>query len=141
MRRSPRPSSRSAMCSACGCSPRAWNPRRRPASSASTSATRGRDICSQSRARPRRPRGCSGPWLLPGAPKGKESDMAEKLILLVEDNDDDEELTTRALRQARIANEIIVTRDGKEALDYLFGEGAHAGRDVTRVPAVVLLDL
>jgi len=67
--------------------------------------------------------------------------MAEKLILLVEDNDDDEELTTRALRQARIANEIIVARDGKEALDYLFGEGAHAGRDVTRAPAVVLLDL
>jgi two-component system response regulator len=63
------------------------------------------------------------------------------MILLVEDNADDEELTTRALRQAKIANEIVVARDGKEALDYLFGEGAHAGRDVARVPAVVLLDL
>jgi two-component system response regulator len=67
--------------------------------------------------------------------------VAEKMILLVEDNADDEELTTRALRQAKIANEIVVARDGKEALDYLFGEGAHAGRDVARVPAVVLLDL
>ena len=67
--------------------------------------------------------------------------MSEKMILLVEDNPDDEELTTRALRQARIANEIVVARDGVEALDFLFGEGAHAGRDVARTPAVVLLDL
>jgi two-component system, response regulator len=67
--------------------------------------------------------------------------MSEKMILLVEDSADDEELTTRALRQAKIANEIVVARDGAEALDFLFGEGAYAGRDVSRAPAVVLLDL
>lgn len=67
--------------------------------------------------------------------------MAEKTILLVEDNPDDEELTTRALRQARIANEIVVARDGKEALDYLFAEGEYAARDAARAPAVILLDL
>jgi two-component system, response regulator len=67
--------------------------------------------------------------------------MSEKMILLVEDNPDDEELTTRALRQAKIANEIEVARDGAEALEFLFGEGAHAGRDSSRTPAVVLLDL
>ena len=67
--------------------------------------------------------------------------MPEKIILLVEDNPDDEELTTRALRQAKIANEIVVARDGGEAIDFLFGEGAHAGRDLSRTPAVILLDL
>ena len=67
--------------------------------------------------------------------------MAEKTILLVEDSADDEELTTRALRKANIVNEIVVARDGKEALDYLFGQGAHAGRDLSRMPAVILLDL
>ncbi len=67
--------------------------------------------------------------------------MSEKLILLVEDNPDDEELTTRALRQAKIANEIMVARDGGEAVDFLFGLGAHAGRDLSRMPAVILLDL
>ena len=67
--------------------------------------------------------------------------MSEKIILLVEDNPDDEELTTRALRKAKIANDIVVARDGGEALDYLFGEGAHAGRDLSRMPAVILLDL
>jgi two-component system response regulator len=67
--------------------------------------------------------------------------MSEKMILLVEDSPDDEELTTRALRQANIANEIVVARDGAEAVDFLFGEGAHAGRDLARMPAVVLLDL
>jgi two-component system response regulator len=67
--------------------------------------------------------------------------MSEKIILLVEDNADDEELTTRALRQAKIANPIVVARDGGEAVDYLFGQGAHAGRDVSVLPAVVLLDL
>jgi len=64
-----------------------------------------------------------------------------KIILLVEDNPDDEELTTRALRQAKIANDIVVARDGSEALEYLFGEGPHAGRDLSQMPAVVLLDL
>ena len=67
--------------------------------------------------------------------------MSEKMILLVEDNPDDEELTTRALRQAKIANEIIVARDGGEAVDFLFGQGEHAGRDLSRMPAVILLDL
>lgn len=67
--------------------------------------------------------------------------MAEKTILLVEDNPDDEALTTRALRKANIANQIVVARDGAEAIDYLFGEGQHAGRDLSQLPAVVLLDL
>ena len=67
--------------------------------------------------------------------------MSEKLILLVEDNPDDEELTTRALRQANIANEIKVARDGAEAVEFLFGEGDYAGRDLSRMPAVILLDL
>jgi CheY-like chemotaxis protein len=67
--------------------------------------------------------------------------MTEKMILLVEDNEDDEELTTRALRQAHIANEIVVARDGREALDFVFGEGSHAGRDLGRMPALVLLDI
>jgi len=67
--------------------------------------------------------------------------MSEKMILLVEDNPDDEELTTRALRQAKIANEIVVARDGAEALDFLFGEGPNARRDLSRMPAVILLDL
>src|SRR5882762_1840171 len=67
--------------------------------------------------------------------------MSEKLIMLVEDSPDDEELTTRALRQAKIANEIVVARAGAETLDFLFGEGAHDGRDLSRMPAVILLDL
>jgi two-component system, response regulator len=62
-------------------------------------------------------------------------------ILLVEDRDDDAELTARAFRKARIMNPLVRVRDGVEALDYLLGRGAHAGRNVTDVPAVVLLDL
>lgn len=64
-----------------------------------------------------------------------------KPILLVEDNADDEALTMRAFRRNNIRNEIIVARDGAEALEYLFGTGAHAGRDVLDLPQVVLLDL
>jgi CheY-like chemotaxis protein len=67
--------------------------------------------------------------------------MTEKIILLVEDNPDDEALTLRALKQSKLANEIVITRDGTEALDFLFGTGAYAGRDVTSTPGVVLLDL
>jgi len=67
--------------------------------------------------------------------------MMEKMILLVEDNPDDEELTLRALRKGNIANEVFVARDGGEALDFLFGTGRHAGRDPLTMPAVVLLDL
>ena len=68
-----------------------------------------------------------------------ESD--KKIILLVEDNADDELLTLRALRKNNILNEVIVVRDGEEALDFLFGTGAHAGRDINVLPQVVLLDL
>jgi CheY-like chemotaxis protein len=65
----------------------------------------------------------------------------DKVILLVEDNDDDVELTTMAFGKAKITNRLVVARDGVEALEYLFGEGAHAGRDVRDQPVVVLLDL
>jgi len=67
--------------------------------------------------------------------------MNEKIILLVEDNPDDEELTLRALKKNNIQNEVVVARDGVEALDYLFGTGAYAGRDTSNVPSVTLLDL
>ena len=66
---------------------------------------------------------------------------AEKIILLVEDNPDDEALTMRALKQSKLANEIIITRDGNEALEFMFGTGKFEGRDVSHTPAVVLLDL
>jgi two-component system, response regulator len=64
-----------------------------------------------------------------------------KVILLVEDNESDEKLTLVAFKRCGIANDIVVQRDGADALDYLFGAGKHAGRDVSSVPAVVLLDL
>ncbi len=67
--------------------------------------------------------------------------LNQKIILLVEDNADDEALTIRALRRNNVANEVIVKRDGAEALDYLFARGAHAGRDAGDLPEVVLLDL
>jgi len=67
--------------------------------------------------------------------------MGDRFILLVEDNPDDEALTIRAFKKSKLVNEIVVARDGAEALDYLFGRGAHAGRDVSVLPAVVLLDL
>jgi two-component system response regulator len=67
--------------------------------------------------------------------------MINKVILLVEDNPDDEALTVRALKKSNIANEVVVAHDGAEALHYLFGEGPHAGRDLTQMPQVVLLDL
>jgi two-component system response regulator len=64
-----------------------------------------------------------------------------QLILLVEDRADDVELTLRAFARSNIANEIVVVVDGEEALDYLFATGAYAGRDPSRMPSVVLLDL
>lgn len=67
--------------------------------------------------------------------------MNLKIILLVEDNPSDIDLTRRALVKSHIANEMIVAEDGQEAIDYLFGIGAYAGRDVSQLPAVVLLDL
>jgi two-component system, response regulator len=63
------------------------------------------------------------------------------VILLVEDNPDDAALTMRALRQGHIDNEVVHARDGVEALDYLFGTGAHDGRDPANLPIVMLLDL
>jgi two-component system response regulator len=65
----------------------------------------------------------------------------DKMILLVEDNPDDEALTLRALRKNNILNPVVVARDGEEALDFLFGTGRHAGRDLDQQPQVVLLDL
>jgi two-component system response regulator len=65
----------------------------------------------------------------------------EKVILLVEDNPDDRDLTLIAFREANILNQVIVTQDGEEALDYLFGRGAYSGRDTRIMPQVVLLDL
>jgi CheY-like chemotaxis protein len=67
--------------------------------------------------------------------------MSRKTILLVEDNPDDVDLTLRAFKRAQIANEVVVVRDGEEALDYLFGTGVHAGRDLSVMPTVMLLDL
>jgi two-component system response regulator len=73
---------------------------------------------------------------------GEKSMMIqEQTILLVEDNDDDAELAVRAFHRAQITNPLIRARDGVEALDYLFGRGKHAGRDVRDLPAVTLLDL
>ena len=67
--------------------------------------------------------------------------MNDKVILLVEDSQRDEELTLRALKKNNITNEVVVARDGILALDYLFGTGAHAGRDLDVMPQVTLLDL
>jgi two-component system response regulator len=61
--------------------------------------------------------------------------------LLVEDNPDDEALTLRAFRKNNVTNEVVVARDGVEALDYLFGTGIYANRDVSVSPQVVILDL
>jgi two-component system response regulator len=67
--------------------------------------------------------------------------MQPKVILLVEDNANDEELTKHALVRSGVANEIIVARDGVEAIDYLFGTGRFSGRDHRQTPALILLDL
>ena len=67
--------------------------------------------------------------------------MYDKTILLVEDNPDDEELTLRALKKNNILNPVVVMRDGAEALDYLFCQGAYAERDANQHISVILLDL
>ena len=67
--------------------------------------------------------------------------MKPKTILLVEDNPNDRELTLCAFEINHIANEVNVARDGAEALEYLFAEGRHAGRDATLMPALILLDI
>ncbi len=67
--------------------------------------------------------------------------MTKKIILLVEDNPDDVALTMRAFKKNNILNEVVVAEDGRAALDYLFGMGAYASRDLTVMPLLILLDL
>ncbi|WP_250122795.1 response regulator [Chroococcidiopsis sp. CCMEE 29] len=67
--------------------------------------------------------------------------MSKKIILLVEDNRDDEELALMAFEQSGIVSEVVVVRDGAEALDYVFGAGRHANRALSEMPTVILLDL
>ena len=67
--------------------------------------------------------------------------MNDKTILLIEDNPSDIELTKRALEKGHVLNELVVASDGQEALDYLFGMGAYAGRDTSDSPTLTLLDL
>ena len=67
--------------------------------------------------------------------------MPTRSLLLVEDNPNDEMLTLRVFKKNNIANPVVVARDGVEALDYLFGTGSFAGRDLADAPAIVLLDL
>ena len=67
--------------------------------------------------------------------------VREETILLVEDNADDELLTRRTLRKDNVCNDVVVARDGTEALDYLFATGPHEGRDPSVMPQMILLDL
>ena len=67
--------------------------------------------------------------------------MSNMTILLVEDDPDDELLALRALKKSDVPNDVVVTRDGQEALDYIFGEGKYLGRDIRVLPKVVFLDL
>ena len=67
--------------------------------------------------------------------------MSSRTILLIEDNPSDVALTQRALEKARIVNHLVVAEDGREALDYLFGVGAFAGRDACDTPLLTLMDL
>ena len=67
--------------------------------------------------------------------------MEEKIILLVEDNPDDVELTLRAFNKNHISNKMIIANNGVEALDYLFGKGMYAGREIKDLPVLIMLDL
>ena len=67
--------------------------------------------------------------------------MNDRVILLVEDNSKDEELTLRALRKSSVLNPVVIARDGVQALDYLFARAGHANRSVAALPQVILLDL
>ncbi len=67
--------------------------------------------------------------------------VADQTILLVEDNPDDALMTRRALKKNHICNDVVLVRDGAEALDYLFGSGSYEGRDHREMPQVILLDL
>ena len=75
------------------------------------------------------------------APRRDRGGMSDGVILLVEDNPDDELLAMRALRKNNVMNEVVVARNGVEALDYLFASGPHAGRDASAMPRLILLDL
>ena len=75
------------------------------------------------------------------APRQDRDRMNDGVILLVEDNPDDELLAMRALRKNNVMNEVVVARNGVEALDYLFASGPHAGRDTSTMPRLILLDL
>jgi CheY-like chemotaxis protein len=70
-----------------------------------------------------------------------ETAMEKKIILLVEDNPDDEALTMRALKKTNILNEVVVSRDGADAWDYLIGAGAYANSESRVTPQLILLDL
>jgi two-component system response regulator len=74
-------------------------------------------------------------------PRRRRNGMEDKVILLVEDNPDDEILTLRALRKNGVTGEVVVARDGVEALEYLFGVGEYSGRDTEVMPQLILLDL
>jgi len=67
--------------------------------------------------------------------------LQEKIIFLVEDNPDDVVLTERALKKSHILNKLVLARDGAEALEYIFGTGNYSGRDMSKMPEVILLDL
>jgi CheY-like chemotaxis protein len=75
------------------------------------------------------------------APQNGGNVAQKSILLLVEDNPDDEELTLLAFEQNSSAHDVVVARDGIEALDYLFGTGSYAGRDTSTMPALILLDL
>lgn len=67
--------------------------------------------------------------------------MQNKIILLVEDNPDDEALTLRAFKKHHISSKVVVAHDGVEAIDYILGTGQYSGRDMSKMPSLVLLDL
>jgi two-component system response regulator len=69
------------------------------------------------------------------------TNLKPPVILLVEDNPADVKLTERALKKSNVANTLVVAHDGQEALEYLFGQGQYAGRDLYEMPALILLDL
>ena len=67
--------------------------------------------------------------------------MKNKIVFLVEDNPDDVDLTLRSFKKSGFENELVIARDGVEALDYIFASGAHQGRDIENMPVLILLDL